>query len=419
MRLVLFAHTPPPHHGQSWMVQLMIEGFGGDRRAAPPPTSVRPHAPDDPDIRIYHVNARLSAALEDVGRMRWGKVWPLVGYCAQALWLRSRHRVPVLYYVPSPPKRSALYRDWLVMLLCRWWFRRVILHWHAVGLGEWLERQAHPWERKLTHLLLDRAHLAVVLARANEGDARRFRPRRVAIVANGIPDPCPQYDTRLRELRRRRAADRATALRGEPGLPNRPPASAEEPQVARVLFLAHCTRDKGLFDTLVGVRLAQADLCRRGVAVRLDLTVAGTFLSAEEQAAFEDQAAQPETAAWLHYRGFVSGTSKTDLFEQADLFCFPTYFANEGQPVNLIEAMAFGLPVVASRWRSIPEFLPADYPGLVEPRQPAAVAAALLALLAHDGASFRELFLERFTLDRHLASLAAALRQADPGSPIP
>ena len=34
MKLLVFAHTPPPHHGQSYMVQLMLEGFGGDRRKA-------------------------------------------------------------------------------------------------------------------------------------------------------------------------------------------------------------------------------------------------------------------------------------------------------------------------------------------------------------------------------------------------
>ena len=29
MKLLVFAHTPPPHHGQSYMVQLLLAGFGG------------------------------------------------------------------------------------------------------------------------------------------------------------------------------------------------------------------------------------------------------------------------------------------------------------------------------------------------------------------------------------------------------
>ena len=44
----------------------------------------------------------------------------------------------------------------------------------------------------------------------------------------------------------------------------------------------------------------------------------------------------------VQYFGFVSGAQKNQLLREADLFCFPTYYENENQPVNLIEAMAFG-----------------------------------------------------------------------------
>ena len=39
----------------------------------------------------------------------------------------------IFYYVPAPGKRVALYRDWLVMFICRPFFSGVILHWHAVA----------------------------------------------------------------------------------------------------------------------------------------------------------------------------------------------------------------------------------------------------------------------------------------------
>ena len=44
--------------------------------------------------------------------------------------------------------------------------------------------------------------------------------------------------------------------------------------------------------------------------------------------------------------------------------------------------MAFGLPIIASRWRSIPELMPANHPGLIQPRNPALIATALVELLA-------------------------------------
>src|SRR5277367_6153920 len=49
MKLVVFAHTPPPHRGQSYMVQLMLEGFGGDARKK------KSAAPHPLGIECYHV----------------------------------------------------------------------------------------------------------------------------------------------------------------------------------------------------------------------------------------------------------------------------------------------------------------------------------------------------------------------------
>ena len=57
MKLLVFAHTPPPHHGQSYMVQLMLQGFGGDARRRPA------NAGSPRGIDCYHVNARFSRSL--------------------------------------------------------------------------------------------------------------------------------------------------------------------------------------------------------------------------------------------------------------------------------------------------------------------------------------------------------------------
>jgi glycosyltransferase involved in cell wall biosynthesis len=47
----------------------------------------------------------------------------------------------------------------------------------------------------------------------------------------------------------------------------------------------------------------------------------------------------------------------------------------------LIEAMAFGLPVVTTRWRGLDELLPRGYAGLVDLRSPDQIAARLLKLM--------------------------------------
>jgi glycosyltransferase involved in cell wall biosynthesis len=128
--------------------------------------------------------------------------------------------------------------------------------------------------------------------------------------------------------------------------------------------------------------------------------------------------ADKEMAAAVEVLGFVSGAGKARAFHEADLFCFPTYYLGENQPVNIIEALAHGLPLVTTRWRSLPEMLPADYPGLVAVRAPQQAAAALLQLMTREsGENLRTIFLAQFTLEKHLGALSEALYSVEQPRP--
>jgi glycosyltransferase involved in cell wall biosynthesis len=99
---------------------------------------------------------------------------------------------------------------------------------------------------------------------------------------------------------------------------------------------------------------------------------------------------------------------------KSDCFCFPTYYYAESFGLVVIEAMAFGLPVVTTRWRSLPEMLPPDYPGVVPVRAPEKVAATLLDLMTCEtGERLRAVFEQRFTLEKHLTALAEALKSVE------
>jgi glycosyltransferase involved in cell wall biosynthesis len=391
------------------MVQLMLSGFGGDRRRSQPMTlDWHPPSLKEFDLECYHVNARLSQKLEDIGDLRIGKFILLLGYCAQAVWCRFRYGVTNFYYIPAPGKRSALLRDWMVMLICRPFFKRIILHWHAAGLAKWLETSVQMRSRSLTYHFMKQVDLSIVLSRYNRADAEKLVSQEIKVVSNGIPDPCPEFTREVLPYRKSRSVTRKTLLAFEAPKPKvgLPPTDA---QVVTVLYLAHCTREKGLFDTVAGVLMANEQLRKRLSAVSLRLLVTGNFVNADEKAEFFALLAKPGMPEIIRYLGFVSGEQKHRLLREADLFCFPTYYENENQPVNLIEAMAFGLPILTTRWRSIPELFPVNYPGLVEIRSPDQIAKALLELLpAETGEKFREIFLRNFTLERHLSGLADA-----------
>jgi glycosyltransferase involved in cell wall biosynthesis len=410
MKLLVFAHVPPPHHGQSYMVKLMLDGFGGDRRKK------KNRMPEPPPfgIECYHVNAQLSKRLENIGEIQSIKLVRLFLFCLEAVWCRFRHGVDTFYYVPAPGKRVALYRDWLVMLLCRPFFKNIILHWHAAGMAKWLETAVQIRTRAATYRLFKPVDLSIVLSRFNVADAEKLLSRRICVVHNGIPDPCPDFATSVQPRRRARFAARARLLAGETLSAGEMAAAGGDPQIIKVLFLALCSRDKGLFTAMEGVALANRQLAARGLMARMKLAIAGGFVTAEEKAEFDRMLQSPEYAGDVEYLGFVSGAQKEQILRAADVFCFPTCYYGENQPVNLIEAMAFGLPIVTTRWRSLPEMLPPDYIGLVDPQSPEQVAAGLIRLMDEkSGEAMRDNFLGRFTLERHLENLAGAFHSVE------
>jgi len=244
-----------------------------------------------------------------------------------------------------------------------------------------------------------------VLSRYNFADAEKLLSTQIRVVNNGIPDPCPDFEATLQLRRQNDLEARLRIFAGEA------PAA---PLLVTVLFLAHCTREKGVFAAAEGVMLANRELAARRLPMKLKLLMAGNFVTDAEKAEFDRLRKDPVAAATITHLGFVSGEQKNRLLREANLFLFPTCYLGENQPVNLIEAMAFGLPIVTTRWRSLPEMLPPNYSGLVSGQYPEEIAATLLKVLAApSGERVRQHFRERFTLEHHLADLAAAIRSVE------
>jgi glycosyltransferase involved in cell wall biosynthesis len=78
----------------------------------------------------------------------------------------------------------------------------------------------------------------------------------------------------------------------------------------------------------------------------------------------------------------------------------------------LIEAMAYDVAIVTSKWRAIPGMLPSSRVTLVDPKQPDEIARAVSGLCGNQQTrgALRAHFLAHFTRERHLATLKEALR---------
>ena len=376
MKIVLFAHVPPPFHGQSYMIKQLVDGLGNDQV-----------------LYIFHVDARFSGEIADIGKFQALKIFRSFRYCAKALWLRFRHGANSLFLVPASPGRSALWRDLLTIALLRPFFRRRIYYWQAAGLSVWAESSISRWERGLAKLLLGRPDLSIVLGQEGLRDAHWIGSRRSQVIPNFIPDPCSWTELEVLENRRQRRSvilQELLAVRAHP----EPSEASRDIKfvVVNVCFISLCHREKGLFDAVEAISIINSRMEKMGRQIRFKLTVAGKFWKEPEEKEFLRRVQEPDLKingiSAVDYVGFVGGEAKDRLFRTSDVLCFPSYYSAESFPIVIVEAMAWALPVVTTRWRSIPELFPENYPGIVEIRRPDQIAERLLALSPTSG-SFR------------------------------
>jgi glycosyltransferase involved in cell wall biosynthesis len=142
----------------------------------------------------------------------------------------------------------------------------------------------------------------------------------------------------------------------------------------------------GRLDPVKGYALlieSVAELSRRGIDARLSIVGDGP-----QRAELERLAAALGMRERVEFAGAVGQDEIRRHYERADLFALPSFA--EGLPVVLIEAMATGLPVVASRITGIPELVEEGVSGvLVRPGRGDELAAALARVLAQPAARRR------------------------------
>lgn len=154
----------------------------------------------------------------------------------------------------------------------------------------------------------------------------------------------------------------------------------------------------------------------KGADVLLAALVAGAGRDAisvivgdgRERAHLERQAGELGLSAGLRWTGMVPQAAS--LFPAFD--CYVLSSRTEGTPIALFEAMAAGVPIVATRVGGVPDVISEAEALLVPPEDPAALAQAIIAVrrdpdaAAARAARAREVLALRFStgpwLDRHL-----------------
>ncbi len=153
--------------------------------------------------------------------------------------------------------------------------------------------------------------------------------------------------------------------------PRRPAASrALREGGGKLVFASRLRMDKGLAEAL--------EACR-GLPGGCHLSVFGPVAPDTDLSLFDGHPGAT-------YGGVLEPAEMVRALREHDLLLFPSYYGGEGYPGIIVEAFQCGVPVVAARWRDVPELVRHEENGLlVEPGSAASLRAAVVRLLDDPG----------------------------------
>lgn len=149
--------------------------------------------------------------------------------------------------------------------------------------------------------------------------------------------------------------------------------SSENRQTVNLLYVGHLKAEKGLLDLQYVVK----DLLQHNMDICLFLMGSGDTMENENKIrkAFSDFPSDK-----VKFLGNLIGLKKWSFFSLADIMVLPSH--SEDFPLCILEGMAAGLPVVATRVGSVPSMITDGIDGkLVDPANVAALRSAIIELI--------------------------------------
>ena len=300
-----------------------------------------------------------------------------------------------IYYATMSTSPLGFIRDYLTVGVAKLLGRRTVLHLHGGGFEDFYIT-GKPWLQRMIRANLRRTNTIVVLGELLKeqfecvGD---FVKPKLKVVPNGLTLGVDEPDEVCKTL--------------------------VEGQRVELLYLSSLMPSKGFFDVLMAMALLEKESPQR-----FHLNLCGSFVDAKTETAVEvhDEVTlhayikENGLEEYVTYHGQVVGKQKEKQFTQANIFLLPTSYPWEGQPLSIIEALAFSIPVISCNHKGIPEMVESGRTGLfVKPKAPRSIASAIIDITEDSGRysnmslAAREHYEANFKRDVHLDQLTRAI----------
>jgi len=132
--------------------------------------------------------------------------------------------------------------------------------------------------------------------------------------------------------------------------------------IIKILYLSNLLPGKG-YDELVDAYIGLTAKSKQ----QIEIVFVGSFQAEKDKFNFFEKISNHKNLKYLGQ--FIDGEKKRELFCKSHIFCLPTYYAYEGQPISILEAYATGCVVITSNHSGIPFVFSDEINGYIVEKQ--------------------------------------------------
>lgn len=336
-RLVVIGASPPPIHGVVIMTGQLLSAL---RKL---------------DACAGHLDIRDPRPISTLGRFDFRNVTLGLRHAWQLDRMLVGNPNAAGVHISISQVTWGFARDAVFAGIVRMRRRRLYIQLHGGALAEFHRKSSLPM-RLLIHAVIRQSYQVWVLTPTLRAQFAGFVPEsHVHCIPNVVEDPLAEMPIATSESRRD-----STAL--------------------RILHLSNLLPEKGCFDLLAALKMLGPE------SADWEIRLVGSASPPIERRLREEIAIlEKQGAARVSLLGELTGRQKSEQYAWANVFAFPAT-GQEGQPLVLLEAMAAGIPIVATSQTGIGDTVADDQEGLlISPGDTPALVEALKRLSREPG----------------------------------
>ena len=348
MKILVIGPFPNPVTGCSLANQVLLRGFSKK------------------DVKVSSINMSTSFS-EEIGTFTFGKVF---GAISKYLRIYKVLLNDVIYITPGQSFLGVLkYAPFI--FLAKLFRKRVVVHIHGNHLWKEFELSGN-FKRKILYGILSLADKGIVLSPSLQKNLSPF------LCSENIHSVFNFAEDYLHNSHEFKSFD-----------------------TLNVIYLSNLMMEKGIFDVLHALQNLQKN------KIPFKAKIAGAI---DRSARVRIENLLKQLGNNVEYLGVVSGGQKQKLLEWGNVFVFPTYYPQEGQPISIIEAMVTANVIIATNHAGIPDLIDNKNAFFVEKQNPDQVSKVLSTFYSNNGefvnkSNFNKKYSKIFTEDDYIKNI--------------